>query len=327
MPKLGLGSILTETSPVLRPPQSAYTGTNVLAQPRLDTFPNTNPIVEQYNNDTAGISVVSPGSYALPWSHYSPTFTTTSEYKSLGPKFFLYDYVPYDPGYTEKSGHIIKLYGITNRVLSFNTLDRGYPNPPMRQITSDTTGSGSSTQNWVKYEMYQVVNIPVGATSVKFGAMVLVPESDALRPYNFGGFYVFAGNSPTISVDYAAVLGSSVPTLPASGFPYYVNYVETTSSSLYMFAGPPIDPVNVNRWNSSLYLKGISQASSNFKTWKQVNVSIPLPLGGSGSGVDNSKLGFSLYFAESHSYLLNPGSPPGPATGSIWFYDPYVVFS
>jgi hypothetical protein len=210
----------------------------------------------------------------------------------------------------------------------------------MRQITSNPLDPGTTTTDWVKYEMYQAVNIPVGATVVNVGAMVLCPASDDLLPYNFGGFYIFAGDSGTWSVDFAAICGSSVPILPGSqAGPSYINYQETTSNSLYMWAGPSFAPDGeaVNRWNSNLYLKGsdvipgvtytTQRPASDYRTWKQLNVRIPLPLGGSGNGVDNTKLGFSMYFAESRGYLNAPGIPPTVPSGSIWFYDPYVVFS
>jgi hypothetical protein len=210
----------------------------------------------------------------------------------------------------------------------------------MRQITSDTTGAGSSTTDWVKYEMYETVNIPVGATEVNVGAMVLCPASDDLRPYNFGGFYIFAGNSGKWSVDFAAICGSSVPILPGSeAGSSYINYEETTSNSLYMWAGPTFATggEDINRWNSNLYLKGsdvipgaaftTQRPASDYRTWRQLNVRIPLPLGGSGNGVNNTKLGFSMYFAESRGYLSPPNQPPTAQTGSIWMYDPYVVFS
>jgi hypothetical protein len=234
---------------------------------------------------------------------------------------------------------LIKEFGIGGTLIAFNNnFNRSFPDAPMRQITSDTTGAGGVTQDWAKYEMYQVVNIPVGVTVVNFGAMVLCPASDDLRPYNFGGMYIFAGDSSSKkwSVDFSAVCGSSVPALPTAGTSTYTNYQEGSSNSLFMWAGPsflsPGSP-ETTRWNSNLYLRGTSVLpsstssnqvlTSNYRAWKQLNVRVPLPLGGSGNGVDNTKLGFSMYFAESRGYLNGDGTP----SGSIWFYDPYVVFS
>jgi hypothetical protein len=206
----------------------------------------------------------------------------------------------------------------------------------MRQITSDTTGSGGANKDWVKYEMYQFVNIPIGATEVNFGAMVLCPKDDDLRPYNFGGFYIFAGSPNRWSIDFTAVCGSSVPILPGSeAGKTYIKYEEATSNSLYMWAGPSFDPGGeaVNRWNSYLYLRGSSvvdgasyttqRPASDYRTWKQLNVRVPLPLGGVGGSVNNTQLGFSMYFAESRGYLNDSGTQ----SGSVWIYDPYVVFS
>jgi len=205
----------------------------------------------------------------------------------------------------------------------------------MRQITSDIIGAGGNTQDWVKYEMYQAVNIPVGATEVNFGAMVLCPASDDLRSYNFGGFYIFAGSPNKWSVDFAAICGWQVPSLPGTqSGSLYTNFKEGNSNSLYMWAGPSFDPggEGINRWISDLYLRGANilsnvgssttqQFASSYRTWKQLNVRVPLPL--VGGAVDNTQLGFSMYFAESRGYLTGGGTP----SGSIWFYDPYVVFS
>jgi len=340
MPKLGLGLSSPQTNSFSLPPSSRYTGTNVLSEPRLDARVNTTPIVISPNGGFAVISGEDPFIGVGPFRHYSPTFlNVTSTYDTLAPAYLPYAFPPYPVDNSGPAGrHLFKLFGIGSTLIPFNNFNRVYPDPPMRQITSDTTGSGGITQDWAKYEMYQVVNIPVGATVVNFGAMVLCPASDDLRPYNFGGFYIFAGSSSTNkwSVDFAAICGSSVPILPGSlGAPFYTNYQESVSNSLYMWAGPSFAPGGeaVNRWNSSLYLRGqdvldggsntAQRPASDYRTWKQLNIRIPLPLGGSGNGVDNTKLGFSMYFAESRGYLNNSGTQ----SGSIWIYDPYVVFS
>jgi hypothetical protein len=211
----------------------------------------------------------------------------------------------------------------------------------MRQITSNPFGSGTTTTDWTKYEMYQIVDIPVGATVLNYGAMILCPEDDDLRPYNFGGMYIFAGDEATgWSVDFSAICGSSVPILPASqAGSSYINYQEAASSSLFMWAGPSFASEGglIDRWNSNLFLRGsdvldggaytTQRPASDYRTWTQLNVRIPLPLGGSGNGVDNTRLGFSMYFAESRGYLNAPGVPPSVQSGSVWIYDPYVVFS
>ena len=338
MPKLGLGVTASQTSTLLLPPSSRYTGTNALLSTRLSDLSGCAPLVERNNGEPAGAYFVGEATYLInDWKHFSPTFTNIGNYQSLAPKYFLNAYPPYSIGGGPAGRHLIKQFGIGSTLIGFNSLTRTYPDPPMRQVTSDTTGSGSSTTNWVKYEMYQVVNIPVGATVVNFGAMVLCPASDDLRPYNFGGIYIFAGdtNSTKWSVDFSAVCGSSVPALPTAGTSTYTNYQEATSNSLFMWAGPSFATPGegINRWNSDLFLRGsdVLDGSTNtaqrpaldYRTWKQLNVRIPLPLGGSGNGVDNTKLGFSMYFAESHGYLNDDGTP----SGSIWFYDPYVVFS
>ena len=340
MPKLGLGLSSPQTNSFSLPPSSRYTGTNALSSPRINAFPNTIPLVEAQNGEFAGIGTQGMFTYAIPFRHYSPTFVNLAPtYATLAPAYFPYAFPPYTVNNSGPAGrHLFKLFGIGSAIISFNSFNRTYPDPPMRQITSDTTGSGSTTTDWVKYEIYQSVNIPVGATVVNFGAMVLCPANDDLRPSNFGGFYIFAGNSSPSkwSVDFAAICGSSVPILPASqAGTSYINYQEATSNSLYMWAGPSFATGGeaINRWNSNLYLRGsdvldggtntTQRPASDYRTWKQLNVRIPLPLGGSGNGVDNTKLGFSMYFAESRGYLNGDGTQ----SGSVWIYDPYVVFS
>jgi len=324
MPKLGLGVTTSQTSTLLLPPSSQYTGTNALLSTRLSDAPGPTAKVESYNCDDAGFYTNDGFPISITgWKHYSPTFTNTVDYKSLAPQYFLNAYPPYSLEEGPAGRHLIKQFGIGSTLIDFNSLARTYPEPPMRQITSSITGDGSGTTNWAKYEMYQSVNIPVGATSVKFGAMVLCPSNDLLRPYNFGGVYIFAGpgdGKPPVSVNFTAICGSSVPTLPGEQATY-TNYEESTSNSLFMFAGPSIYLSETNRWNSNLYIKGSKSLASTYQTWKQVNVQTSIPFGN--AGVDNTKLAFSMYFAESHSYLNGDGTP----SGSIWFYDPYVVFS
>ena len=340
MPKLGLGVTASQTSTLLLPPSSQYTGTNALLSTRLSDLPGATALVETFNCNDAGF--YTNDGFPLPitgWKNYSPTFTNIVDYKSLAPKYFLNAYPPYSLEDGPAGRHLIKEFGIGSTLISFNNdFNRGDPDPPMRQITSTPTTPGTTTTDWVKYEMYQVVNIPVEATVVNFGAMVLCPANDDLRPYNFGGLYIFAGDetSDKWSVDFSAICGSSVPTLPGSQAPgTYINYLTASSYSRFMWAGP--DLAFGNRVNDSLYLRGnnvfpggastTQELASNYRTWKQLNVRVPLPLGGSGSGVDNTKLGFSMYFAESRGYLTAPGVPSTVPTGSIWFYDPYVVFS
>lgn len=337
MPKLGLGLSSPQTnssSSFSLPPASQYTGTNSLLSTRLSQFPGPTPIAEQYNITDAGQYLNNGSPLALNgWKHYSPTFTNIANYKSLAPKYFLKAYPPYAIGESGSAGnHLIKQFGIASTLISFNNdFNRAFPDPPMRQITSTPTTPGTTTTDWTKYEMYQMVAIPVEATVVNFGAMMLCPANDDLRPYNFGGIYIFAGNGFVWSVDWAAICGSSVPVLPTEGLATYTNYLTASSYSRFMWAGP--DSTLGNRVNDSLYLRGsniaLSGTSSNhllasdYRTWKQLNVRVPLPLGGPGGAVSNTNLGFSMYFAESRGYLNGDGTP----TGSIWFYDPYVVFS
>lgn len=327
MPKLGLGVTVSQTSTLLLPPSSQYTGTNALLSTRLSDL--SSPISNPESNNLGQVGYYANDGFPLPitdWKHYSPTFTNTGNYNSLAPKYFLNAYPPYSLEEGPAGRHLIKQFGIGSTLIGFNSLTRTYPDPPMRQITANTTGAGSSNTNWVKYEMYQSVNIPVGATSVKFGAMVFCPPNDPLRPYNFGGIYVFAGpesGKPPVAVNWTAICGSSFSALPGNESPSYVNYEETTSNSLFMFAGPSMLDGQINRWNSNLFIKGSQSLASGYGTWKQLNIQTSLPLGGTIPGVGNTKLGFSMYFAESHIYLYDDGIP----SGSIWFYDPYVVFS
>lgn len=341
MSNLGLG-LSFKTNPFPLAPSSQYTGTNALVLPRLDTRANTIPLVETQNGNPAGTSSEGGITYTLPFKHYSPLFTNLSSYETLAPKYFPYASSPYPvDNYGPRGPHLIKQFGTGSTLISFNNnFDRTFPDPPMRQITSNPFGAGTTTTDWTKYEMYQIVDIPVGATVVNYGAMILCPGDDDLRPYNFGGMYIFAGDPSggKWSVDFSAICGSSVPILPASQESFYINYKEETSDSLFMWAGPSFGSGElVNRWNSNLFLRGADvlvggtntaqRPASDYRTWTQLNVRIPLPLGGSGNAVNNTKLGFSMYFAESRSYLSPPLIPPTAQSGSIWIYDPYVVFS
>lgn len=295
-----------------RPPfGSIFSGSNYLQNSFLDADSNAgSSTVETWN----GTEICNS------WRFFSPTFTNTLDYRSLAPKYFLTNEEPYSElnEFSPLQKRIVQMNGIGSTLIAFNSLNRTFPNVPMKQITNTISGTTDPSSDWTKYEMIQNVTVPAGTTSMSFGALIRVRTSDTLRPLNFGGVYAYSGTGTTWSIDHASVCGSSVPSL-LGGSGSYTTYSESGGqNSLFMWAG--LNLSFQNRWNSSLKLRKHSQdLATDYADWKQLNVTVALPRESPNTGV----VGFAMYFAENHSYLNDDGTP----SGSIWFYNPYVSFS
>lgn len=318
MPKLG-GSLAVSQSGAgySGVPQSVFSGSNALQNSFLNADSNAGAdTVEAYN-----------GTYINNyWRHCSPTFTSGA-YKSLAPKYYLkaeepnYALNPSDP----LQKRVVQMNGIgSNLDAGLNFLDRSYPGMPMKQITNTIAGTTSPATDWVKYEMIQTVSVPVGATTMSFGAMARVRASDALRPLNFAGIYVYSGTTgpSSWSVDYATICGSSVPSL-IGGTGGYTTYSELVGppyeNSLFMWAGLDLD--SGTRFSQTIKVRKRSQElATAYSDWKQLSVTTSLPR----QSPNDNRVAFSMFFAENHSYLTEASPPP---SGSVWFYNPYVTFS
>lgn len=295
-------------------PQSVFSGSNALQNSFLDVDSNAGiSTVETFNGSTICNS----------WKFFSPVFTNTGNYKSLAPKFFLKAQEPNNVLNPEDAlqKRVVQMNGIGSTLIAFNDLNRGFPSIPMKQITNTVAGTTSPSSDWTKYEMFQTVSIPGGATTMSFGVMARVRASDALRPLNFAGVYVYSGSGSSWSVDHATICGSSVPSL-LGGTSDYTTYSELVGppyeNSLYMWAGLNLD--GLDRWNTTLKLRKRSQEEATaYSDWKQLSVTTTLPR----QMPNDGRVAFSMFFAENHSYLDNSGTP----TGSVWFYNPYVTFA
>jgi len=289
-------------------PPSFFSGSNALQNSFLNVDSNAGQsTLENWN----GVFICNS------WRHFSPTFTNTSNYQSLALKYFLRAQEPNDAlsSGSPLQNRVVQMNGIGSTLIAFNALDR-VTSPPMKQITNTVSGTTSSSSDWTKYEMIQTVSIPAGSTTMSFGAMVKVRQSDDLRPLNFGGIYVYSGTGQTWSVDHASICGSSVPSL-LGGTSDYTTYSSGTLAS-FMWTGLNLD--GSNRFNSTLKLRKRSQElSTAYYDWRQLSVITTLPR----ETPNDGRVGFSMYFAENHTYLNNSGIP----SGSIWFYNPYIIFA
>ena len=315
MPKLGTSLAVSQSGAGYSAvPQAVFSGSNALQNSFFNVDSNAGAdTVEAYN----GSSICNS------WKFFSPVFTNTFNYKSLAPKYFL---KAEEPNYALNpedalQKRVVQMNGIGSTVIAFNDLNRGHPSIPMKQITNTVAGTTSPSSDWTKYEMFQTVSIPGGATTMSFGVMAKVRTSDALRPLNFAGVYVYSGSGSSWSVDHATICGSSVPSL-LGGTSGYTTYSELVGppfeNSIYMWAGLNLD--GNERWNSTLKLcKRSQEAATAYSDWKQLSVTTTLPR----QTPNDGRVAFSMFFAENHSYLDNSGTP----TGSVWFYNPYVTFA
>jgi len=293
-----------------------YTGSNSLTNSFLNTTNDYADTVETWNG-----TVVLTNGFDNPYFFCSPIFTNTNNYKSLGPKYYLNTRRPYyDLGYNHPiQKRIVKMTSIGSTLIGFNSLNRSFPDIPVKSITNTASGPTTSSTDWAKYEIYQGVNIPGGSTNINFGCGVRVPKDDEFRSRNFGGIYLFSYSSSLNKyyVNFVAICGSAVPSL-LGGTSSYTNYQEGTSNSLFMWggysqSGPP------ERWHSNLDLKKIEQSyltTRNYDAWQLLNYTIPVP-------PSTTAVCLAMYFAENHTYLNNDGV----RGGSISFYNPYINFS
>lgn len=292
-----------------------YTGSNSLTNSFLNTNNDYAATVETWNG-----SVILTNGFDNPYRFCSPIFTNIVNYKSLGPKYYLDPRRPYfDLGYNHPiQKRIVKMTSIGSTLIGFNSLNRTYPEIPVKSITNTPSGPTTSSTDWAKYEIYQTVNIPGGSSNINFGCSVRVPKDDEFRSRNFGGIYLFSYDSfaNKYYVNFVAICGSDVPSL-LGGTSSYTNFQETTSNSLFMWGGCTSD--GLVRWSSNLDLKKIEQSyltTRNYDAWQLLNYTIPVP-------PSTTAVSLAMYFAENHTYL----NGDGVKGGSISFYNPYINFT
>lgn len=226
----------------------------------------------------------------------------------------------------------------------------GFHNSSITPTAIDAIGNFDHTTTeaagcWVLHEWCQSVQIPVGATKVRYGAYFHSPESDELFNKNLGGMYIksqynggpLSNYTETVKTDMIAFAGAANPSSFATPF-------HSSSADQYQFSG--LDSHTTNSRDVQLtYAWTTNQITTGTLEYYKTATS---GLDNGGTGIhsdftlvsrtrnldgtdlhtrdfhpDTDKLLLSLFFAEN---CANLNSPSSSLSGSIQFYCPFVQF-
>jgi hypothetical protein len=277
---------------------------------------------------------------------YQDTCTILTNYRHNSPLL----YSPYEFDY----------YTFANRTFHeinapYNTLPIGHPIQP-RLIKMFGVGSKfGRTQNistiintasfvvsppdntsWTKYGVEQIVKIPSWATKVVYGVKYLAKSDDLFRDNNFAGlklnFRLLDEPFNTGYRNYVNVhlirrsTASAVDTLESlygsNIYTYFNTSLSTAASNQWL--GPNIGRVKVRKRSSTII-------DSNTNQFIKIKDTIDIPTFSSSSAEPDfgngrpDTVSLEMFFAEWVSYFVNSG-PNGTASGSIYFYEPFIYF-
>ena len=298
---------------------------NALFKPTWNATEDAPPFYETYNGVTY---------FGNSWAHYGQlypydTFATVTRnfWKANFPAFKDLGGVDLDD-----QPKVIKMYGMGNN-FSDNTGDfanddntRGSTNTniPLTAF-SETAPAGTypDSGSWTKIEWMQGVDIPDSATKATFGAYIRVESDDDFRANNCGGVYTWQDVSST--ADPEVYVNSIICKRDADTINLVTGTQSTGLNSLQQWSGmtevketiPDYDYPSTRK-NNITHVQSIDYVnSSDYRQFRRIEKEITLQAGTS------RKLGFGMFFAENQANL------DGAAvnTGSIDFYNPFVVFS
>ena len=193
-------------------------------------------------------------------------------------------------------------------------------------LTNDsiTVGTGTpwrSTHTWTRYDRQQ--SVTTTSDTVRFGAWVRCDPNDLFRELNMGGLYLWqdtAAQAPTDVTVNAIVVkrASHTPSLKTGTVSTLApNQGHFNWSGLSDLAPSGTASVfDKYRWNDTLNVQGIDYYDAeDTAVWTRLEKTVTLQ--GSGS----RSIGLAMFFAENCSYLDGGGE----LTGSIDFYNPYII--
>ncbi len=322
-------------------------GTNALTNPLFDADVRY-PIGAEWNGTTGESNGLLPSGK---WGFCSPLATNTVNFQSYFGYGWLSNYRPYDDtakfGGTENpeenpyqlininysGGRVFKMYGVGASLNAFNRnpdrIEGTYP--AITSFTSSTktvdgTTSWGDSDCWAKYELMQQIQLPANATGYTFGAFVRCPPNDKLRDLNFGGIYVNHDHSAVSQSDskincIAIKRASHNLSLRTGAIP--------TSQTPFNWSGlRPLIQQNNNTYAIMPNLVGQSAVNVEGITYKDAEDYSDFKLVTATGSVSSSynAISLGLFFAENHSYLPETPPDPNPPTGSIEFYNPFIIF-
>jgi hypothetical protein len=289
---------------------------NALENPTFNVAESAPPVYDSFS----GVL------YFGEWGHFGQLFTNNFDFKTNSATRYLANFPAFkDLGGTnlDDQPKVVKIFGAgtnfpDNTGDNANTNNsRTYPSPPLVGF-SDSVPAGAfpDTDAWCRHEWSQGVAIPDSATKVKFGAYIRTPVDDIFRTKNCGGVYIWQDKSAT------KYINAIVVKKPTDNFELAEGLQTTGLNSIQQWSGlddaTSGDPsVYALRWNDTTNIQSIDyKSTSDHQQFKKVEKEITLQTG------TGRRLGLAMFFGENQSNLDESATP----TGSIHFYNPFVVF-
>jgi hypothetical protein len=287
---------------------------NALQNPTFNVAESAPPVYDSF----AGVL------YFGEWGHFGQLFTSNFDFKTNSATRYLANFPAFkDLGGTnlDDQPKVIKIFG-TGTNFPDNTGDnantnnsRTYPSIPLVGF-SDSVPAGAfpDTDAWCRHEWSQGVAVPDSATKVKFGAYIRTPADDLFRTKNCGGLYIWQDKSSTKYINAIVVkrptdnfeLAEGLQTTGLNSIQQWSGLSDTNDGSIYAL-----------RWNDTTNIQSIDyESTSNYQQFKKVEKEVTLQTG------TGRRLGLAMFFGENQSNLDESATP----TGSIHFYNPFVIF-
>lgn len=288
---------------------------NALENPTFNVAESAPPVYDSFAGDI----------YFNKWGHFGQLFTNNIDFKTNSATRYLANFPAFkDLGGTnlDDQPKVIKIFG-TGTNFPDNTGDkvntdnsRTYPAPPLVGF-SDSVPAGTfpDSSAWCRHEWIQGVAVPDSATTVKFGAYIRTPSDDLFRAKNCGGVYIWQDAS---SIKY---INAIVVKKPTDTINLVTGLQATGLNSIQQWSGLS-DTINNNddyelRWNDTTNIQSIDyESTSDHQQFRKVEKEVTLQTG------TGRRLGLAMFFGENQGNLDESATP----TGSIQFYNPFVIF-
>jgi len=301
------------------------TGSNELI-PSIPGNALENPTFDVVESPPFGVSFNGALYFDGNWAHFGQLYVSNFSFEVSTNNFFLANF----PGFKDLGGgelgdqkKVLKIFG-TGTNFPDNLGDKANRDnsrtagniPLVGMSETSPAGAFPDSGSWCRSEWWQGVSVPDGATTVKFGAYVRVAEDDDFRARNCGGVYLKT-NGPVQAIIDAVVVKRDEDTinLVTGGMDAGLNSIQQWSGISETKGG---DPLKYSlRWNDPMEVNSIDYVNtSDHRQFRKIEKEITL-------NGDTDTLGIGLFFGENQANLDESGTP----TGSIQFYNPFVVFS
>lgn len=290
---------------------------NALVNPTFDVAEANPPTYSAFN----GVR------YFNNWSTYGQLFVHNADFQTNMGTSYLANF----PGFKDLGGSdlddqpkVIKLFG-TGTNFPSNTGDkvntnntRTYEGPNLVGFADSAPASSFPDSGaWCRHEFSQGVAVPDSATKVKFGAYIRTPADDLFRDLNCGGVYIWqdiAASPPT-----NVYINAIVVKKPTDTISLITGTQSSGINSQQQWSGVGDENDGTLRWNDVTNIQSIDyKSTSDHQQFRKVEKEVTLQSGTS------RRLGLAMFFGENQGNLDE--ADPAINTGSIQFYNPFLIF-